>query len=103
MREFIMQVKVITVSFMESDIWEGSLPMSCYDDADVEFFDVYSAQEAADLIKSKGLSFKASGGSWAADPDGSQCVDYATGEREEVTAHLFGPAWFHRAVTRMVG
>lgn len=98
-----MQVKVITVSFFEDDVFEGSLPREAYDNAHVVMHDVENVQEAVDLIKREGLSFKATGTGWAANPDGSVIVDYSTGEREEVTAHLFGPAWFHRAVTRMVG
>ena len=98
-----MKVKVITVTFMEDDVFEGSIPRECYENARVDWYDVDSAVEAADLIKREGLSFKATGAGWAANPDGSVIVNYSTGEREEVTAHLFGPAWFHRAVTRMVG
>lgn len=98
-----MQVKVITVSFMESDVWEGSLPRECYENAREDVYDVDNVQEAVDIIKREGLSFKATGAEWAGNPDGSVIVDYATGKREEVSAHLTGPAWFHRAVTRMVG
>lgn len=42
------------------------------------------------VIRAAGLNFSASGNDWAAHPDGSTCVDYATDRREEITAHPFG-------------
>lgn len=98
-----MQVKVTTVSFLEDEIWEGSIPSECYDNARIEWFDVDDAAEAAALIQRHGLTFASTGAGWAANPDGSVIRDYATGEREEVSAHLFGPAAFHRAVQDLVG
>lgn len=98
-----MQVKVITVTFMEDEIFEGSIPQECYDNADVDIYNVEDAGEAADIIRDLGLSFSASGASWASNPDGSTIVNYARGEREEVSAHLFGPADFHRKVAALVG
>ena len=73
--------------FLESDIWEGDFPR---DDTRTTVHDDLSASEAARLIRQEGLTFEASGGGWAADPDGSRIVDYATGERVEESAHLSG-------------
>lgn len=55
-----------------------------------------AAAEVVQLIRREGLTFEASGGAWAADPDGSSIINYGTGEREEVTAHLAG--WPPRVV-----
>lgn len=45
-------------------------------------------EEAVGAIRDMGTDFAASGGDWAANPDGSTIINYATGEREEVSAHL---------------
>jgi hypothetical protein len=83
-------VKVITVSFLEDEVWEGSIPRKCYDDARVTDYDVEDVEEAVRAIVVEGLTFAATGNDWAANPDGSVIVNYATGERHEVTAHLEG-------------
>lgn len=49
-----------------------------------------NVEEAVDAIRETGTSFAASGGGWASNPDGSTIVNYRTGEREEVSAHLYG-------------
>jgi hypothetical protein len=83
-------VKVITVSFLEDEVWEGSIPAKCYDEARVESYEVDDIEEAIKVIEREGLSFTATGTDWAANPDGSFIANYATGERHEVTAHLEG-------------
>jgi hypothetical protein len=83
-------VKVYTLSFLEDDVFEGSIPRDAYDATTVEEFEVDTVEEAARVISNAGLTFEATGTVWAADPDGSRIVDYATGRREEVTAHLHG-------------
>lgn len=45
-------------------------------------------EEAVEAIRMAGLTFE--GAEWASDPDGSQILDYATGEQETATAHLYG-------------
>jgi hypothetical protein len=81
-------VKVITVSFLEDEVWEGSIPSKCYEDARVESFECDDIEEAVRVIQREGLTFAATGNDWAANPDGSVIVNYATAEREEVTAHI---------------
>jgi hypothetical protein len=81
-------VKVITVSFLEDEVWEGSIPRKCYDEARVEEYEVDSVEDAIKVIEREGLSFTATGTDWAANPDGSYIANYATGERHEVTAHI---------------
>lgn len=83
-------ITVITVRFAEDDVYEGSIPTECYEDAweRREIIEFHSIPEAVEILKSRGLTFAATGGAWAADPDGSRVVDYATGTREEVSAHL---------------
>ncbi len=83
-------VKVSTVSFLEDDVFEGDIPRDAYDDATVEEFEVDSVEEAVRVIQREGLTFAATGNDWAANPDGSVIVNYATARREEVTAHLHG-------------
>lgn len=83
-------VRIIRVRFLEDDVFEGSIPRECYESATVEDFEVEGADGAAAIIQREGLSFDATGTDWAANPDGTVITDYATGEREEVTAHLYG-------------
>ena len=83
-------VKVITVSFLEDDVFEGSIPRDAYDDPRTDEFEVDTVEEAVRVISNAGLTFEATGNDWAANPDGTTIVDYATGRREEVTAHLHG-------------
>lgn len=63
-----------------------------------------TAAELAREIRKEGLTFDASGGEWAANPDGSCVSNYATGERCEVSAHLPAdmPARLANALRRVV-
>ncbi len=49
-------------------------------------FDTMS--ELVEALKRDAVSFAATGSDWAADPDGSQIIDYVTGTRESVTWHF---------------
>ena len=57
--------------------------------------------EAIEWLKNDGLSFAATGSDWAADPDGSFCSDYATGEECEKTAFLSG-AWTDHEIAQII-
>ena len=83
-------VKVTTITFLEDDIYEGSLPREVYDAARTDEYEVDDIDEAVRVLTREGLTFAATGTDWAANPDGSYISDYATGERREVTAHLDG-------------
>ena len=83
-------VKVTTVSFLEDDVFEGDIPREAYENAAFSDFEVDTVEEAARIITNNGLTFEATGNDWAANPDGTTIVDYATAEREELTAHLHG-------------
>lgn len=92
--------------FREEDVWEGDHPR---DDTETTEYEV-SAREAADLLKREGLTFTATGGSWAASPDGSRELFYvpigrADGcWREEITGHLSGfPERVEIAIAEAVG
>ncbi len=88
------------VHFLEADVCDGDSPR---DDTRTSVHDDLTAVEAARLIYRKGLTFEATGGVWAANPDGSRIVDYATGERVEESAHLSGfPERVAAAVMRAV-
>ena len=67
--------------------WHADPP---YDDehTTTTVYDHLTAREAADRIRSEGLTFAATGNEWAANPDGSYISNYGTGERCETTAHL---------------
>jgi len=78
--------------FLEEDVWEGDFPR---DDTVTEVFEGLSAVEAAQLLEREGLTFGATGGDWAGDPDGTRIVNYGTGQREETSGHLSG---FHPRV-----
>ena len=83
-----MKVTIITVKFLESDIYEGSLPLECYDNADEYTWHLDDVEEVVEVLKREGLTFSATGGAWAADPDGSFIADYVTGERHAKTGHI---------------
>jgi len=97
-------IRVIRVTFLEDDVFEGSIPMECYENARSEDFEVEDIEEAVRVLQQAGVSFKATGTSWASDPDGSRITDYATGERTETSAHLYGLAPFYvDAIIERVG
>lgn len=87
-------VRIIRVRFLEDDVFEGSIPFECHENATVEDFEVDRDENLIDnvatLIEREGLTFEATGNEWAANPDGTTITNYATGEREETTAHLIG-------------
>lgn len=83
----MLDVKVTTVRYLDSEVYEGSLPFSAYENADVTLHENLEIHEAIDLIRNLGLRFDATGNEWAADPDRSRIVDFQTGMREQVTAH----------------
>jgi hypothetical protein len=83
-------VRIITVTFLEDDVFEGDIPREAFENADEAEFDCDTVEDAVHQITARGLTFAATGTDWAAHPDGTQIVDYATAEREEVTAHLHG-------------
>lgn len=80
-------VTIRRLYYLEDDIRDGDVPR---DDERVETYDELTAHDAVDLIMREGLTFAATGNDWAANPDGSRIVDYATAKREETTAHLAG-------------
>jgi len=81
-------VRIIRVRFLEDEVYEGGIPQSCYDNAIVEEYECDDVEEAVRVIQREGLTFAATGGDWAGDPDGSTIINYATAEREDATAHL---------------
>jgi hypothetical protein len=83
-------VRLITVAFLEDEIFEGSIPHECYENARTETFECDDTDDAIRVLTREGLTFAATGTEWAADPDGSRIVNYATAERHEVTGHLDG-------------
>ncbi len=84
------------IFFLESEVWEGDFPR---DDYREEVWENISASEAAKVLMREGLSFKASGAEWAADPDGSYIIDYGLGKRVEKSGHLTG---FHDRVLNAI-
>lgn len=53
--------------------------------------DAYMFDSVADMVRvvrMDGVTFDTTGAEWASDPDGSQVIDYATGERERVSWHF---------------
>jgi hypothetical protein len=83
-------VKIVTVTFLEDDVYDGGIPMACHENAREELFECDEISDAVRAIQREGLTFSATGTDWAADPDGSRISDYATGERQERSAHLVG-------------
>ena len=59
-----------------------------------------SIADLVDAVRRDYVTFTATGTDWASDPDGSQIIDYATGEREEVSWHFDGisPALLSRVI-----
>lgn len=81
-------IRIITVTYLEDDIFEGSIPFESYENARQDEFEVDDVEEAIDVFTRHGLSFRASGSDWASDPDGSYVSNYSTGERSEVSGHF---------------
>jgi hypothetical protein len=97
-------IRVIRVTFLEDEVFEGGIPMECYENARSEDFEVEDVDEAVAVLMQAGVTFAATGTSWAADPDGSRITDYATAERQETSGHLYGFAPFHvDAIIERVG
>ena len=86
--------------FLESEIHDGDIPR---DDTWTDEYDV-GASEAARILEFAGLSFAATGNTWAGQPDGADIVDYSTGRMVEVSGHLSGfPARVEAAIMARVG
>ena len=47
-----------------------------------------SVAELVEAVRRDYVSFDATGSDWACNPDGSDTIDYATGERESVSWHF---------------
>jgi hypothetical protein len=73
--------------YLLDDVVDGDFPRGDWN-TDTTTLTEVSASEAARIISDAGLSFAASGGSWASNPDGSYTSNYATGEETEESAHL---------------
>lgn len=73
------------IHFLEDDICCGDIPRN---DVRTQVYYADDVEEAAKWITMEGLTFAATGNDWAADPDGFQTVNYATGEMVESSAHL---------------
>lgn len=83
-------VTVYRTTFLEDDVVDGAYSIDGYDDFTTTVYDADDAAHAARIIAREGLTFAATGRDWAANPDGTTIVDYATGRREERTAELSG-------------
>lgn len=70
----------LTQRFLEDNVHDGEI---AYESEEWEF-NVWSnnLEEMAADIRREFLSFEATGAGYAGDPDGSQIVDFFTGERE---------------------
>lgn len=78
-------VKVYRTYFLEDEVYEGDY-MNAPNTYTQE--DEYPNSHAVDVVRlctEYGLTF---GDSWAYQMDGSQIVNYATGERVEISLHL---------------
>ncbi len=85
----------------DPDTWAGP---DYQNDTETTIYTDVSASEAARILERHGLSFEATGNAWAADPDGSYIINYATAERIETSGHLDGfPARVLGAIMRKVG
>lgn len=83
----IYRVNVYRTFFLEDEIVDGDYYGAPHTHTDSDHM-IGTASELARWIRADGLTFAASGGEWAADPDGSYVTDYRTGERCETSAHL---------------
>jgi hypothetical protein len=83
-----------------TDVFEGD-PVN--PDTSITLVEDLELHEAIDLCRKHGVSFAATGNQWAADPDGSHVIDYATGEVEEITIHPQGMWWPHEYEALVAG
>jgi hypothetical protein len=86
----IGNVRIIRVRFLEDEVYDGGIPQASYDNATTETFECDDIEEAVRVLQREGLTFAATGSDYAANPDGSTIVNYATAEREETSGHLNG-------------
>lgn len=82
-------VRIIEVRYFGEDVYDGSIPRECYENAHITDYEVDDVDEAVRVLQREGLSFAATGNDWAANPDGSYIADYATDRRVETTGHLY--------------
>lgn len=86
-------VTIYRTLFREEDVHDGDFPR---DDTEERVLDDLTAVEALRAIREQGLTFEATGGSWASQPDGSHelfQVPFGRDDgawREEISAHLSG-------------
>ena len=86
--------------FTEDNIIDGEIVNGEYR-KDVVMAD--TIDEAVRYIEVEGLNFASTGNDWAADPDGSWMLNYATGMRVEVTATIDAPEADHQRIMELVG
>lgn len=75
------------VYYLSETIQDGDFAT---DHTNTEVYEDIHATEAAAILNRLGLSFQATGNSWAADPDGSYTVNYGTGMECQTSGHLDG-------------
>jgi hypothetical protein len=90
-------IRVFKLRFFPEDVYEGDID---YSDTIEEIVDCLPEDGTDDTIVSLAVDGLPCGepsempgfspGLWYSDPDGSQTVDYYTGEREEISGHLYG-------------
>lgn len=81
------RVNVYRTYFLESEICDGDYYNAPSTYTHEDHF-IGHASDLACWIAQEGLTFAASGGDWASDPDGSRTTNYATGQRVAVSAHF---------------
>lgn len=67
---------------------------------DIDELTFDTMRELINAVRNDYVTFDATGDAWAADPDGSQVIDYATAEREAVSWHFYDmpPAMLARVI-----
>lgn len=96
----MLDLCITRTTFFEKDVIEGNITES---DTSFQLVEDLDLHEAIELIRREGLTFAATGNDWAASPDGSRIIDYATGQREEVSIKPQGSWWPWEYVALVAG
>lgn len=99
-------VLVLRTYFREEEVFEGTFLDAPSTYTNEEKMEGITAIEAHRAIAAEGLTFEATGGSWAAHPDGTRELFYTPFGRDEgawrveTSAHLSG--WHPRVETAII-
>ena len=86
----MLDLLITRTTFLDDDVIDGNITES---DTSFQLVEDLELHEAIELCRNEGVDFASTGNDWAASPDGSRCIDLATGKREEISIKPQGSWW----------